>query len=79
MNKIFADLKIGDTVTITVHGPNKKLEGKVIYIHPEKRYFRVEFETKGGKKLTVMPDLCVFGSDGKYTDELMDICEEDYV
>ncbi|MBR2741062.1 MAG: methyltransferase [Oscillospiraceae bacterium] len=34
---------------------------------------------KGGKKLTVMPDLCVFGSDGKYTDELMDICEEDYV
>ena len=52
MNKIFADLKIGDTVTVTVHGPNKKLEGKVIYIHPEKRYFRVEFETKGGKKLT---------------------------
>ncbi|MBP0969651.1 MAG: methyltransferase [Oscillospiraceae bacterium] len=33
---------------------------------------------KGGKKLTVMPDLCVFGSDGKYTEELMDICEEDY-
>lgn len=33
---------------------------------------------KGGKKLTVMPDLCVFGSDGRYTEELMDICEEGF-
>ncbi len=34
---------------------------------------------KGGKKLTVMPDLCVFGSDGEYTDEMMGICEEGFV
>ncbi len=34
---------------------------------------------KGGKKLTVLPDLCVMDKEGNYTAEMMDICEEDYV
>ena len=34
---------------------------------------------KGGKKLTVLPDLCVLNEKGGYTDEMMDICEEDFV
>ena len=33
---------------------------------------------KGGKKLTVLPDLCVLDAEGRYTEEMMDICEEDY-
>jgi len=34
---------------------------------------------RGGKKLTVLPDIIVFDSEGRYTEEMMDICERGYV
>ena len=34
---------------------------------------------KGGKKLTVLPDLNVFDEKGNYTEEMIDICERGFI
>ena len=46
------DLKVGDTVEQWLHFDKEpkeiKATGTVIWIHPEKRFYRVRFEQPGG-------------------------------
>ena len=34
---------------------------------------------KGGKRLTIEPDLNVYDENGNYTEELIEICERGYI
>ena len=45
---IAATIHLGDTVTRCIADTDKKATGKVIYIHPLRRYYVVEFRTKCG-------------------------------
>ena len=45
---IAATIHLGDTVTRCTADTEKKATGKVIYIHPLRRYYVVEFRTKCG-------------------------------
>ena len=44
-------LSIGDKVTLPVVPFNDPLKGTVIYIHPKRRFFRVEFTNDLGDKI----------------------------
>lgn len=48
----FVDLKPGDTVYLPLYPERKPLRGTVIYVHPEMRFFRVEFKTDCGDIVT---------------------------
>ncbi len=43
---------VGDKKTVPVHfgdGPGKLMTGRVVYIHPRRVFYIVEFETEIGK------------------------------
>lgn len=40
---------IGDTIITKLRSTNLESVGKVVYIHPEKRFYVVEFQTPSGK------------------------------
>ena len=42
-------VKVGDVVKEFVDSFGRHLKGKVIYVHPENRYYTVEFESEGEK------------------------------
>lgn len=42
-------IQIGDTITRHIEATNRKATGKVVYIHPEDRYYTVEFAFRFGK------------------------------
>ena len=42
-------IHLGDTVTRHIEATNRSATGKVIYIHPLRRYCVVEFRTKYGR------------------------------
>lgn len=44
-----SNIHLGDTVTRCIADTEKKTTGKVIYIHPLRRYCVVEFRTKYGR------------------------------
>ena len=44
-------LRIGDKVTLPVVPFTTPLSGTVIYIHPKRRFFRVEFTNELGDKI----------------------------
>lgn len=44
-----ATIQIGDTVTQHIEATNRKVTGKVIYIHPLRRYYMAEFTFRFGK------------------------------
>lgn len=39
-----SNIHLGDTVTRHIEATNRKATGKVVYIHPEDRYYTVEFD-----------------------------------
>ena len=41
-------LKVGDSVELPIYPEHTCHEGKVVFIHPEKRFFTVEFSLDGG-------------------------------
>lgn len=46
---IAATIHLGDTVTRHIEATNRKATGKVVYIHPEGRYYMAEFTFRFGK------------------------------
>lgn len=44
-----ATIQIGDPVTQYIEATNRKATGKVIYIHPLRRYYMAEFSFRFGK------------------------------
>lgn len=42
-------LQVGDTTTEFLTSVNQTLTGKVVYVHPERRFYTVEFEFEYGK------------------------------
>lgn len=51
--ELLKNIKVGDVVmeslTFDTHRQSSPVAGKVIYIHPNKRFYRVEFEQPGGR------------------------------
>ena len=43
-----AKLKVGDHIELPLYPERTPLPGKVIYIHPRRRFFRVRFDTPHG-------------------------------
>lgn len=43
-----SNIHLGDTVTRHIDATNRKATGTVVYIHPERRYYVVEFRMKCG-------------------------------
>lgn len=41
-------VKVGDKATEYVDAVGKTLTGRVVYVHPENRYYVVEFDVIGG-------------------------------
>ena len=39
-----SNIQLGDTVTRHIEATNRKATGKVVYIHPLRRYYTVEFD-----------------------------------
>lgn len=39
-----SNINLGDTVTRRIEATNRKATGTVVYIHPEGRYYTVEFD-----------------------------------
>ena len=46
-----ARIKVGDTLKLPVYPEHQPMEGKVICIHPQGRFFTVEFDTPYGVKV----------------------------
>ena len=44
-----SNIQLGDTVTRCIADTEKKATGKVIYIHPLRRYYMAEFAFRFGK------------------------------
>lgn len=44
-----SNIHLGDTVTRRIADTDKKATGTVVYIHPQGRYYVVEFRMKYGK------------------------------
>lgn len=42
-------IKVGDPIRVRVVPTNFLADGKIIWIHPERRFFRVEFVTNCGE------------------------------
>lgn len=43
-----SNIHLGDTVTRRIEATDRKATGTVVYIHPERRYYVVEFRMKYG-------------------------------
>ena len=59
------NVKVGDIVMERLQFESKSTvpyKGTVIYVHPEKRFFRAEFELPGGK---VIEGFSLHGKEGK--------------
>lgn len=41
-------IKVGDRIELPVYPERKPLPGEVIYVHPQRRYFRARFISDGG-------------------------------
>ena len=48
---INSHLSVGDKVRLPVEPTGKEFAGTVIYIHPQRRYFRVEYITELGDRI----------------------------
>ena len=44
-----SNIHLGDTVTRHIEATNRMATGKVVYIHPDRRYYAAEFTFRFGK------------------------------
>lgn len=54
------NLKVGDRISLPIYPFHDPREGRVVYIHPERRFFSVEFTMDDGVR-TVREDFNFYG------------------